>query len=68
MGAQSFTAVAVGLLRKRGCVWVMAQDARPLVWQRWRLGDLDGFCIGVVAWIGQREHAVRLVGRGSSVE
>ena len=66
--ARSFTAVGVGLLLEQCYVWVVAQDARSLAWRRWRLGDAEGVCVGVVAWMGQQQHAVRLVGHGSSVE
>lgn len=59
-------------------VWVCCRSNAVYGWwwhrtlvplhERWRLDDPDSVCVGVVAWISQREHAVRLVGRGSSVE
>ena len=66
--ARSFTAVGVGLLQELCYVWVVAQDARSLAWQRWRLGDAYGVCVGVVAWMSQQQHVVRLAGHSNSVE
>ena len=45
-------------------VWIVGREAEASrSWKRWRVGDPEGSAVGVVAWLGARQHAVRLVGR-----
>ena len=63
--AVNFATVRVGLLHERVYVWVLGKSsASACSWQRFKLGDDGGRCIGTVAWMRERQHAVRLVGPG----
>ena len=61
--ARSFAAVGVGLLQECAYVWVLGRHpGATSLWHRFKLGDGEGRCIGMVAWMSQRRHAVRLFG------
>ena len=69
--ACNLAAVGVGVLLEGVWLWVVGRaPGVSRSWMRWKLGDEHGANIGVVAWMTQRQHAVKLIGRdvGSLVE
>ena len=60
----NLAAVGLGLLLEGVCVWVVGRASGvSRSWMRWKLGDQGGVNLGVVAWLTQRRHAAKLVGR-----